>query len=96
MTLEEFVKDMETNGYTHVKLMASGEIAALLPMIGSMGLFMGLDEVGYRCWYSYPNDADATAAIDKWDGRGDPPGPWIKQKGRDLLLGPVDRNNPNL
>lgn len=49
------------------------------------GLCVGLDLSGYRRRYCYARRKDAEAALADWDGRGDPPGPWIKVKPTDRL-----------
>jgi hypothetical protein len=51
-------------------------------------LCVGLDEIGYRTRFCYPDFLSASLALSQWDGRGDPPGPWIKEKGV------RERNNP--
>jgi len=76
-------------GYDHPKLLASGEWAALYNFLFTVGLLVGIDEVGYRTRFCYPNRPAAEAAITQWDGHGDPPGPWIKEKG----IG-IERSNP--
>lgn len=45
----------------------------------------------YKHRYCYPKEnlVDAVHALHLWDGKGDPLGPWIKQKGGD-----IDRRNP--
>lgn len=42
--------------------------------------FDGLDLYGYSARYCYPDRLAAIAAILSWDGQGDPPGPWVKEK----------------
>lgn len=64
-------------------------ICALQRMMFTTGLFVGINEVGYRGRYCYSNYADAKEALEQWDGFGDPPGPWIKWKGEG-----GDRSNP--
>ena len=34
----------------------------------------------YEARYCYPDWGDAIGAIFAWDGQGDPPGNWIKEK----------------
>jgi hypothetical protein len=41
----------------------------------------------YTARYCYPNAKDAMLALSSWDGTGDPPGPWVKEK-RSERLGP--------
>lgn len=84
-------------GYRWAKRLASGETAAVERMIATWGLFVGLDLLGYRTRFCYPDENSACNALGTWDGYGDPPGPWIKEKGINKELGkPVDRSNPNL
>jgi hypothetical protein len=75
-------------GYSYPRQLPTGEWAALQRMVYTVGLFVGLDERGYRTRYCYPDLLSAKSALANWDGQGDPPGPWIKQK-------PEDRSNPN-
>jgi hypothetical protein len=56
-------------------------------MLFTYDLCVGLDETGYRTRFMYPDLGTALVALLAWDGLGDPPGPWIKQK-------PGDRENP--
>jgi hypothetical protein len=79
----------EEHGYLCVHKLPTGEWAGLAPFIFTTGLCVGLDRSGYRTRFCYKNTRDALAAIVTWDGTGDPPGPWIKEKG------PVERTNPN-
>ena len=71
------------------KQLPTGEWAALARFLFTVGLLVGIDEIGYRVRYCYPSYADAWAALAAWDGVGDPPGPWIKAKGEG-----GDRENP--
>jgi hypothetical protein len=75
------LEDFAVMGYQHVRQLANGEVAALYPMIYTTGLLVGLDDSGYNRRYCYERQSDAFAALMKWDGQGDPPGPWLKQKG---------------
>lgn len=75
-------------GYYRPRRLPDGTILALCTMNFTVGLFVGIDEDGYRTRYCYEHADDAESAIDAWDGTSDPPGPWIKQK-------PEDRLNPN-
>lgn len=77
-------------GYTCPCKLASGDWAGLRPMTFTVGLFVGIDLDSYRERYCYPTASSALAALLTWNGAGDPPGPWIKNKGRG-----IDRANPN-
>lgn len=73
--------------YLVARVLPSGELAALRVMLFTVGLCVGLEPWGVRTRFCYPDFPSALQAIMGWDGRGDPPGPWIKQK-------PEDRVNP--
>lgn len=67
--------------YFNVKEIEGRGICGLLRMVFTVGLVYGIDEVGYTGRYCYPTRIDAIDAINKWDGKEDPPGDWIKHKG---------------
>lgn len=92
----DLIRKMKDEGYLGPRYLESGELAGLRPMLVTWGLFVGLTEDYYRCRYCYESLDDALRALALWDGRGDPPGPWVKHKGRDNNGLPVDRINPNL
>lgn len=68
-------------GYFDLKEIEDRGICGLLRMAFTIGLFYSIDEVGYVGRYCYPNLREAKDAINEWDGKKDPPGPWIKHKG---------------
>lgn len=74
-------------GYYRAKPLSNGEWLALQRMLYTTGLFIVVDEDWWRTRFCYERSADAEAAFAVWDGLGDPPGMWIKQK-------PQDRLNP--
>jgi len=84
---DTLLKKLNREGYTRCRRLPTGEIAGILPQIYTVGLCVGLNEIGYRTRFCYEHRNDALAALESWDGRRDPPGPWIKQK-------PEDRLNP--
>ncbi len=79
---------MEVEGYTHVRVLPTGEAAALYRFLFTTGLCAGLNESGYRIRYCFARHGDAELALLTWDGLGDPSGPWLKAKGA-----AVDRPN---
>lgn len=82
--------DFESFGYSHGRILPSGERAALMPFIFTTGLVCGIDDQGnYRTRFCYPDHHSALVALQAFDGLGDPAGLWIKEKG----LG-GDRDNP--
>lgn len=78
------------NGYRLMRKVSTGEVIGVRQMIYTWGLFVGLNDCGYRTRFCYPDAVSAAFACVQWDGVGDPPGPWIKQKGG------VERPNPKL
>lgn len=89
-------KEASEMGYAPNRLLPSGELAGVLRMIATYGLFVGLDSSGYRTRFCYPTFTSACLALSCWNGVGNPPGPWIKEKGVNKELGKVvDRNNPS-
>ena len=61
-----------------------GRVCGLHPYIYTMGLMVDLVFDGgffnYSARYCYENPFEAMAALEAWDGQGDPPGPWVKEK----------------
>jgi len=83
----------ESDFYSNQKVLKNGVIAGISPMAFTVGLFVGLnfEETSlppYRTRYCFHTFKEALEALEEWDGTGDPPRNWIKQK-------PEDRNNPN-
>jgi hypothetical protein len=81
-------------GFYRARQLPNGEWLALAPMMFTTGLCLVAepdpsDQVsnGLRTRFCYEHARDAEAAFLAWDGVGDPPGNWIKQK-------PEDRLNP--
>lgn len=84
----EFQGWLEKQGYSHVRQLPSGEWIGVSPFLYTAGLCIGLDETGYRVRFCYANSRAAEDAADLYDGVGDPPGLWIKEKGGSERLGP--------
>lgn len=78
-TTEEILQD---HGYLFPRQITGRGWCALMPMCFTVGLFFGLDEVGYYGRFCYPTFNEALQAFVAWDGKEDPPGNWIKYKGR--------------
>jgi hypothetical protein len=68
------------NDYMH--LMKQGPyLCGLMPFLYTVGLVVGITRRGYERRYCYETTTQAHAALLAWDGKGHPPGPWIKLKG---------------
>lgn len=76
---------LDRDGYENLREFPDGVIAGISQMMFTTALVVGLDEAGYQRRYCYERKADAVAALDAWDGSGDPSGPWIKEKPSDRL-----------
>ena len=74
-------------GYWPVKQMANGELAGIQDYMFTAGVVIGIDPVGWRTRFCYETRAEAEQTLAAWDGNGDPPGNWIKQK-------PEERHGP--
>ena len=68
-------------GYFEVRQVEGRGYCALMRMMFTIGLFVGMDKYGYLGRYCYPDLRSALDAMREWDGMNDPPGPWIKYKG---------------
>lgn len=83
-------EDIAALGYHGVKRAKSGEWLGVQKQLFTTGLFViDADGGGWRTRYCYEHSIDAILALVEWDGEGDPPGPWIKQK-------PEERQGPGL
>lgn len=89
-------KEAEALGYKPARGLESGELAGVMDMTFTCGLFVGLGDFFYRTRFCYRSRKEAEAALAVWTGQGNPPGNWIKEKGWNKELGRnVDRTNPN-
>lgn len=87
--MRDTIKHLEAEGFTHIRVI-NGKICGIKRFIFTTGLVIGLDDVGYVGRYCYENHSDAVAALNEWNGNGDPNGDWIKYKGQG-----GERSNPN-
>lgn len=74
-------------GYSEARLLPGRGWCGLMRMMYTTGLFYGLDQCSYKGRYCYHSWLEAVEALRNWDGQGDPPGEWIKEK-------PSDRHGP--
>lgn len=77
-------------GYEHIRFIEPRGFCGIIRMIYTVGLVSGLDQSGYQHRWCYPDWASASHALSEWNGISDPPGDWIKHKGKG-----GDYSNPN-
>lgn len=84
MDNDKFIELLESpeHGYILVRRLPNGKYIGLHVLIFTIGLYVGLDEVGYNYRYCYENWGEAILAVTCWDGTGDAPGNWIVRKGK--------------
>ena len=62
-----------------------GTIIGVGPMVFTWALYVGLSMSSYDRRYCYEGFSSAVIAARTWDGSGDPPGSWIKEKPSDMV-----------
>lgn len=69
---------------TIIEALCGGRVCAVMPFIYTTGLLVDYFDHGsthdYTARYCYPNLAEALIALNEWNGVGDPPGPWVKER----------------
>lgn len=81
---ERVIKALEAEGYRGVKAIDDGRFVGWMRQIFTTGLFV-MTEHSVERRYCYEHAIAAAAAVVLWDGKGDPPGPWLKEKPSDRL-----------
>ena len=83
MDLQE--KELENfltfEGYYDIKLLGDNRVG-LRDYLYTCSIVVGLSEVSYEGRYCYSSHKEASSSLSMWDGKDDPPGKWIKYKGR--------------
>ena len=85
MNDSELKTSLESDGYKNLRKLPDGTWIGTMLMVFTTGLFVGLNQSGWRRRYCYERVSDAALAATEWNGQGDPPGPWIKEKPSDRL-----------
>lgn len=80
---------LDENKYFDYRIIPGRGIVGLMRFVFTIGLVYGIDEDFYEGRYCFHTLADAREALNSWDGVGDPPGQWIKHKGR------IEYRNPD-
>jgi hypothetical protein len=77
--------------YLRPRRLANGEWIAIARFVFTFGLVVDIRDDGtYRTRFCYAGWDQVLEALLQWDGVGDPPGPWIREKGG------VERTNPRV
>jgi hypothetical protein len=74
-------------GYSDVRHLPSRGWCGVYRFMFTTAIVCGLDQIGYATRFCYHHWLEASEALRSWDGMGDPPGNWIKEK-------PGDRHGP--
>jgi hypothetical protein len=85
---------LSSEGYFEIRQIPGRGYCGLHRMLFTVGIFYGMDAIGYKGRYCYPDLRSAIDGIREWDGIEDPPGPWIKHKEDMEFENP--NPNPNL
>jgi hypothetical protein len=93
---KELFNALVKEGYECIRMLPGGEASGIKRFIHTWAIVVGIDKFGYRCRYCYETQHAAYIHHLQWEGKGDPPGPWIKKKGRDENGEHVDLLNPTL
>lgn len=86
---EILITFLEEQGYENLCIVPDRGVCGTRPMIFTTGLFYNMNEQTYEGRYCFQRSMDAEYALVNWDGVGDPPGNWIKHKGK------IEYSNPN-
>lgn len=82
---------LRNQGYFMIKKIPNQGVCCLMKFLFTTGLIIDADLNGYEGRYCYETIEEAIQAILEWNGEGDPPGNWIKYKGKG-----GERTNKNL
>lgn len=85
----DILKEILKGEYTVLCRISGRGVCGLGRMAYTVGLFYGINKIGYTGRYCFHTLSEATKALLEWGGDGDPPGNWIKHKGE------IEYSNPN-
>jgi hypothetical protein len=90
-TYNEILNYLINAGFKNLREIPNKGICGLHSMLFTTGLMINLQPLDFQiyegryCFHTF----QAAAALEQWNGQNDPPGNWIKYKGR------TEYNNPN-
>jgi hypothetical protein len=91
---EQVIEFLKSEGYGNLRVIEGQGICGTLDYVTTRGICCDMTEMSPGHRYCYQNRAEANKALEAWNGKGHPPGNWIKHKGVQDGWG-VDELNPN-
>ena len=88
---EDLFNYLEGQGYANLRIIDGRGLCGLRRFMFTTGICEGLDEDGYTGRWCFETKEEAKIEFDKWDGKDNPGGEWIKYKGQN-----GEYSNPNL
>ncbi len=70
---ENFLQFLNGEGYSHVKVMSDGNVCAIFDFIFTTAIISDIDQNGYGDRWCYHDKSVAIAALEAWNGTGEPP-----------------------
>lgn len=70
---------------TAIRQMPDGSVCCVQRQLFTYGLLCGITALTYQRRYCFEHREDAEESLKKWNGTGDPPGMWIKEKPSERL-----------
>jgi len=70
----EYLPEEVTKYYVHMRVLPDGRICGVMRLLFHWTMHVDIDDTGYTDRYCYQTMEGAVAALDKWDGTGDPEG----------------------
>lgn len=84
---DDTIRLCNVNGYLFPREVPGRGVCVVCPLLFTSAILVGIDAIGVGRRYCYQTTEEAAVALAAWDGLGDPPGRWIKEK-------PGDRRGP--
>lgn len=71
---ERLIRSLRQDNYVDIKRMPNGDYVALFQFMYTWAIMSGLSIYGYEDRWCYSSYEKAKAALDAWDGTGEPEG----------------------
>lgn len=77
------IKFFEDQGYTNVRQLPDGSFAGLVPLIYTVGLCIGLDEINWKKRFCFEDYKRALLELEKLESIDDEPvDGWVARRGK--------------